>query len=527
MRDLEFTSIFSLLEKANQQGIVLAYREGELSVKFSRSKKIDPVFLDQLKAGKDQLIEYFQSAGKEQLRRAHPAKNAAQPIELNGNVCYEIAPVQQWWVNDACDVELKNGQHGLFNFRIEGKGFMRDCLEKAVRYVVKRHESLRSAFPKTGNKHYLKLLDENAPCFEVDYHNISGIPEKERPALLNRLIYFYDRFQVQQGPLFITRLVQTDEATHFFSINIHHVIYDGWSVEVLINDLFATYVSCTRNKQPDLPSLKFQYKDYMAVTNRFIREYGEEHKKYWNDLYKQLPSGLIIPGIKDPVNGGQRYDIVRIFPWMPKEVVEGLNTLSSRYATGMFVILQAMFNLYIYQLTQQGDIVICTQTHGRDVLEGAEEQIGVYARMSVIRTVLDDADSLISTIKKVKTANEDMQQYWAYSLLDTFQSRVPAEQHKLSSFSKFTLEYLDTNGYYSRNISPENTAAATADINISILEEPEKKLMINTDMKLIFMLTRDHMDFKIIYDTDRYDLNTINGFVNGLREHIYKMLSFI
>jgi hypothetical protein len=512
MAELQLSSIFELVERANQQGILISLRDDELIIKFSRSKDIDPHFLAELKHNKERLKEYFSKSS-----RFKPGSDdmEADSILYEGKPWYELAPVQQWWVDDSQDATLKKNQNGLFSFKITGAGFDPAVLQQAVLHIVQRHESLRSVFRKIGDKYYMGVIAAGEDVFKIDYTDLRG-----RNNLLGQLISLQIDFDLQKGPLFATRLYQTADTEYYFSMLIHHVVYDSWSFDVLRHDLFTAYLFCSEGRTPVLPPMKFQYKEYMSLMNRYIKKYEVAHKEYWEKLYPHLPEELIIPGVKQTFSGEHHYENLRIAAFLSGEVIDQLHLIASKYQTGLFIVIQSLFKLYLREITRQNDIVICMQGFGRDILMDAEDQIGVYATTSIIRTVFSGDEDLEQTIRKVKKSNEDMHTYAAYTLLDTFESRVAPEERKLSSFSKFTLDYMDSNGFYGRNENTTTDTPQVTDMDIMPLSEHPKKYVINTDMKCFFMYLNDQMDFRIIYDADLYESPVMEQFIEGLKSHI-------
>ncbi|MBO9729963.1 MAG: hypothetical protein J7623_15105 [Chitinophaga sp.] len=514
MAEVLLSAVLELLERANQQGIVISLREDELIIKFSRSKEIDPLLLANLKQHKTRLKEYLSG----QLKPRGSEMEAGYIIQ-EGIRYYELAPVQRWWVDETRDTILKKNQNGLFCFKITGAGFSPAVLQQTVLHIAQRHESLRSAFRKIGDKNYLWILPAEETLFKIEYNDLRTMPDTVRSEMLEEIMSRQIDFDLNTGPLFATKLYQTGETEYYFSIHMHHVVYDSWSFDVLRHDLFTAYLFYSGGRTPVLPPMKFQYKEYMSLMNRHIKKNGEAHKAYWENRFPHLPEDLVIPGVKPGMIGSEKhcYDARKLSAFLSREVIEQLHLIASKHQTGLFVVIQVLFKLYLRKITGQEDIVIGLQGFGRDILMDAEDQIGVYATTSVIRTIFSGEESLAATIEKVKLSNADMHTYSATTLLETMQSKVPPPDNRIGRFTKVLLDYLDSNGFFTRNENTTSDTPQVADMDIVPLSELPKKFVINTDMKCFFMYINNQMDFKIIYNADMYEEPVITSFVDGLR----------
>jgi non-ribosomal peptide synthetase component F len=257
----------------------------------------------------------------------------------------------------------------------------------------------------------------------------------------------------------------------------------------------------------------------MFFANLSRKKNYSDHKNYWKKLYTSLPGDLIIPGEKHRGTDKISLRICEIETIdLPKETLEFIRSVSRDYATSIFITLQATLKSYLFQITGQKDIVIGTQVFGRDHLKDLENQIGFYAKMNLLRTVLDEGDSFEDCIKKVIKSNEDMQTYTAFTLLDAIEEMLPAGQHVTGTFWKLTAQYQDINGFL--NKSPLTNAIPNNLFKIYSIPRPGQNKIHNVDLKLNFIKATEKIILEIIYNVDLYDVEVIKDFLSGYVNHV-------
>ena len=180
-------------------------------------------------------------------------------------------------------------------------------------------------------------------------------------------------------------LIKLKDQEHVFFLSLHHIIGDGWSVEILISEIIKIYNALTQDREIDLPSLRIQYKDYAVWQNASKLE-ADYHvsEQYWLDEFAgelpilELPSFKIRPLI-------QTYHGDNITHSFSKSLSEQLNAFSRAQNVTLFMSLMAGVNALLHRYTGQDDIVIGTPAAGREHPD-LEYQLGLYLNTLAIRT---------------------------------------------------------------------------------------------------------------------------------------------
>jgi Condensation domain len=338
---------------------------------------------------------------------------------------------------------------------------------------------------------------------------------------LEGLENFYDhKFDLKKGPLFKVRIIQIEDLKYKISFKIHHVIFDGLSSDVLIKDLVEIYEAFSEGRNPLMTKLAYQYKEYMAMVNNYSLIHRDSHRQYWAASYQNLPPELLIPGaVRKNIDVAKRLLRRELFIF-PDALTERLNLLAKRFDTGLFVILQATFNAFIYYLTSQNDILIGTYVHGRDY-PGCEDQIGCYARVILIRTVIGEGDSLHEIIDKVKRSNEDAKKYTAFPLKAALGEMLPSTFIAGSHYGNIFLQLADlpTRGPVTSRI--RNTGSEGGLIVKRMPSRMNNSLSL-CDLQLQFYSARNYLELELQYDGSLYNSTIIKEFASSYIEYSTK-----
>ena len=160
-----------------------------------------------------------------------------------------------------------------FSIRFHGN-LNKSALENSLSDVVNRHDALRSAFSGDGKQ----ICIFNNPFNPLDYKDISDFTKAEQQKILSDLAHddAFSVFDLVNGPLFRVNLLKLSNEEYYLTITAHHIICDGWSLNVILQELGKLYTSYIQNTFVDLPA---------AIP--FSRYANEQHTYYGSDEYKQ------------------------------------------------------------------------------------------------------------------------------------------------------------------------------------------------------------------------------------------------
>lgn len=244
--------------------------------------------------------------------------------------------------------------------------FHRPAFDQAWTALVQRHESLRSAFSADGQQTFV-FSDQTLPLFFADY---SEHDPAEQATLLRRYVQqdMAHVFDLTFGPLAKAGLLKLGEADHFFTLTAHHIICDGWSLGVLLQDLSALYSAFARNQTPALrPAPSFS--DYAADESQFLRSADYRTiEAFWLDQYRDAVPVVDLP-TDFPRPTRRTYTGHRLDFSLDTALVQAVRQMGVRAGCSFVTTLMASFEVLLYRLTGQTDLVLGLPTAGQSVTD--------------------------------------------------------------------------------------------------------------------------------------------------------------
>ncbi|HEX9528655.1 MAG TPA: condensation domain-containing protein, partial [Streptosporangiaceae bacterium] len=157
-----------------------------------------------------------------------------------------------------------------------------DDIAAAFGVLLARHESLRTTFGSIDGRGVQEIHEPNE--VHIPLVDLSALPAPERDAALRRELEAEAAtpFDLSRGPLLRARLVRLAPDEHVLTLMLHHIVTDGWSIGVIMDDLSALYAAAVRAEDTDLPPLPLQYADYAAwQRQRLAGAALDEQLAYW------------------------------------------------------------------------------------------------------------------------------------------------------------------------------------------------------------------------------------------------------
>src|SRR6185369_4313184 len=221
------------------------------------------------------------------------------------------------------------------------------ALERAIGEVVRRHETLRTRFVEEEGTARQVMPEVEAVVLPVI--DLSGWPVAEQETEVQRLAVreSTQAFDLAQGPLWRVQLLRLGEAEHVLLCTMHHIVSDGWSMEILVREVSALYEAFAAGREPALAELPIQYADYAVWQREWLQgEVLEEQLGYWRKQLAGVPAVLELP--TDRVRPAQQSHRGAQLPLqLPAELTAGLRQLSQREGVTLFMSLLAGWQLLL------------------------------------------------------------------------------------------------------------------------------------------------------------------------------------
>ncbi|HEX3187507.1 MAG TPA: amino acid adenylation domain-containing protein [Pyrinomonadaceae bacterium] len=312
------------------------------------------------------------------------------------------------------------------------------ALQASVNEIVRRHETLRTAFAEVDELPALVIADElELPIAHLEHSEWS---ESEKESQIVSLAIEESRrpFNLTRQPLLRVNLVKLRADEHVLLLTMHHIIGDGWSIGILLRELATLYEAYTVGRPSPLPDLPIQYADFAAWQREWMR--GPAFKSqlaYWRLQLASAPSLVSFPTDNPrPAVLGQRG--AREYLTLPAQLYEGLKALSRAEGVTLYVTILAAYMTLLHRYTGLEDVVVGSPIAGRSRIE-TEGLIGFFANTFVIRGNLAGNPTFRQLIGRVRDVTLQ-----AYSNQDVPFDKVVEElrpKRRLSQTSLFQLSF--------------------------------------------------------------------------------------
>ncbi|MBW4507961.1 MAG: amino acid adenylation domain-containing protein [Scytonematopsis contorta HA4267-MV1] len=284
-------------------------------------------------------------------------------------------------------------------FRLDGL-LQVQALKQAFRQLQERHESLRTTFVAIDGEPWQHIHPE--VLSELEIENWSELSETEIEKQISTIKVSETRysFDLKEGPLFRARLLQLKPERHLLSLTLHHIIADGWSLGIILEELAVLYKSNLKKDNISLPELRIQYSDYSIWQQEKIAEsIWEEHLVYWEKQLAQLPILQFPTDFPRPSLQSFQGDLVE-FTITP-ELTNAIRSFSQKENVTLFTTLMAAFQTLLARYSGQEDIPVGTSIANRPGID-TERLIGFFVNTLVIRTDLSGEPSFRTLVSRVK-----------------------------------------------------------------------------------------------------------------------------
>lgn len=303
-------------------------------------------------------------------------------------------------------------------------------LEQALREICRRHEVLRTHFEAKGGEP-LQVVSSLVD-FDLPLIDLSTVPAGQREAQAESLAAEEANigFDVAHGPLFRGKLLRTSQDQHTLLLTMHHIISDGWSVGIVTDEMGQIYEALVAGQPSALAPLPIQYGDYAYWQQQWIST--GELDRHIEELRCRLDGfePLKIPtDFKRPAVASSQGQISSRV--LPRQLTDSLQQFSEQHGCTLFVTMLSAFFLLLKSQSGQDELVIRTQTAGRDRIE-LEGLIGWFVNSIILRgRVTGDPvfEDLVREVSTLVIESFDYQQIPFERLMEVIRPGQAPQRH--------------------------------------------------------------------------------------------------
>lgn len=271
-----------------------------------------------------------------------------------------------------------------------------DAFRRAVSDVVLRHEALRATISPNGET---LIIYGNVPI-SVTLEDISGLGNEMSISAFQSFLKkeMNTPLSLTDGPLFKAWLHKTGEQEFCFTIIKHHIISDGWSTGIMLEDLSSFYNAYAKGERITLEPAA-QLSDYAAAQTAFkqTRE-NRETEDFWLNQYRDDVPVVDIP-TDLPRTAPRTYKGHRIDHPVSKDFAAQIKAVGAKHGCSLVTTLLAAFEVWLYQVARQTDLVVGLPSSGQ-AATGLNNVVGHCVNLLPLRTRIDPAQPFTDYLKK-------------------------------------------------------------------------------------------------------------------------------
>jgi hypothetical protein len=358
-----------------------------------------------------------------------------------------------------------------------------DSLRNSLQAIVQRHEVLRSRFVDK-NGQLVQIID-NPGMLDLRFWDLSQDPEEERQRRALSIVDQETRtpFHLSKGPLLRAGLLRLSPEEHILTLTLHHVVSDGWAMNLLVQEFSVLYSALHRGQPGRMPDLHIQYADYAAWQRGWLKgEVLEVQLSYWRRQLAGAPALELPTDWPRPVVPAHRGK-TEVFE-VGIQTAEILKALSQREGVTLFMTLLSALAVVLGHASRQEDLLIGTDVANRNHLH-TERLIGFFVNQLVLRVNLSGNPTLRELFKRVRQTTlaaythqdvpfekvvEDLAPERSLARAPLFQVKfvlqnTPQEEFQLPDLAVESLEVEDTTSKFDMLLNMADTGQGLAGWN--------------------------------------------------------------
>jgi non-ribosomal peptide synthetase component F/thioesterase domain-containing protein len=278
-------------------------------------------------------------------------------------------------------------------------------LEKSLQTLVNRHEALRTTFKSESGQLLQVIRTEQG--FTLRVQEAESKPEIPREIVIERLVREEAElpFNLEEGPLFRANLLRFSADDHVLVLTIHHILADGWSIQILERELWTVYEALRAGKEVSLPPLVIQYSDFAEWQKNWLdSEEAREHLDFWTQTLSGTLPVIHFPTDRAPANRPASHGAIET-QLIPPNLAASIKSLARSNNVTAFALTLSCFAALLSRYSDQQDLIIGSPVANRR--PETEPVIGPFAGPFALRLDLSGDPSLEQLLRRVQNVSMD------------------------------------------------------------------------------------------------------------------------
>ncbi len=272
------------------------------------------------------------------------------------------------------------------------------AMQRALQELMARHESLRASFSADGRH----ILVNETMALDIAMDDLRVFPQTERAARLREITAaeVTTPFDLRQGPLFRARIIYVDDGEQWVVMTAHHIVCDGWSSAILVQDLGAIYTALLENRTVNLPAPQSFVEYAWRQQEHYLGSDRAAQEEYWRRQFLDEAPILELP--IDKKRPPQRtYRSERLDIPLSESLLQNLRKAGAMHGASLVVTMLSAFNVWLHRISGQNDLVVGVPAAGQ-ALEGLHRLIGHCVHLLPVRSSVDPQQSFVEYLKTMR-----------------------------------------------------------------------------------------------------------------------------
>ncbi|WP_095047697.1 non-ribosomal peptide synthetase [Pseudomonas sp. Irchel s3h9] len=379
------------------------------------------------------------------------------------------------------------------------------ALQRSFDHLVARHEVLRTVFQTDGDQPHQVILEQQP--LAVERIDLTRLPAAEREQALAQQVQTVTArpFDLRHGPLLRASLFALADEEFVLVVSMHHIVSDGWSMDVMVKEFVQCYQAFSLEREPQLPALALQYADYAIWQRRWLEAgEGERQLDYWRQqLGEEHPLLEVAPDFARPLTQSFEGQTLSFDFGAPLSLQ--LNAFARSQGISLFMLVLAGFSLFLSRQAGQRDIRVGVPNANRGRAE-VEGLIGFFVNTQVLRCEVDERGSFEDLLARVREASFGAQAH----------QELPFEQLVDELVAERTLGHNPLfQAKFNQNVGMQKQRAMALP-GLTVAEYPLDKDGTHFDLALDITDDGTLIHGQMTYASDLYRPQTVEAFVPAL-----------
>ncbi|MFJ2980802.1 MULTISPECIES: non-ribosomal peptide synthetase [unclassified Pseudomonas] len=278
-----------------------------------------------------------------------------------------------------------------------------DAFERALQALIVRHETLRTTFPAIDGVAYQCVAEHSG--VKLAWQDLSALPAATRQQRLQQLAdeQAHQPFDLERGPLLRACLVKAEEREHYFVLTLHHIVTEGWAMDIFARELGELYEAFVDERESPLEPLPVQYLDYSVWQRQWLESgEGERQLAYWKTRLGDEHPVLALPADRPrPAVQSHRGELYRFA--LDPALVARVHAFNSQRGLTLFMTMTATLAALLHRYSGQRDLRIGAPVANR-IRPESEGLIGAFLNTQVLRCELDGQMTAAALLDQVRQA---------------------------------------------------------------------------------------------------------------------------